>query len=707
MKNLPITSLFEPRSVAVIGASSNRQKIGFSILNNIVSGGYTGNIYPVNPGGNEILGHRVYPSMHDISDPIDVAVIAVPASLVTEAVSSCAEKGVRYIQVISSGFSEVGKVEQEREIVRIAHTGGARILGPNMFGMYSSTASLNTTFSAGNIRPGNVAILTQSGALGIAMIGKTAVENMGLSAIVSLGNKSDIDESDLLEYLLDHEQTRVILLYIEGVKKGESFIEALKKTTKKKPVIVIKSGRSTRGAMAAASHTGSLAGSDEIFDAIIKQCGVMRAESLEEAFNWCAFLAYNPLPGESKSVIITNGGGVGVMATDACEKYHISLYDDQRTLSDIFSSVTPSYGSTKNPIDITGGATSRDYHNALNAPITSVAIDSTIALYCETATFDSENLVNMITDTHKNYIEKGKPITYALVGGDMVNTAISTLRKQNLPVYSDVYDAVACMGVAYRYSHYLNERTEKTDFADIDTERINRIIDRAINDNRTFLLADEGIAIMESAGISVPRSRIAKTIDQALRFADELGYPLVMKIVSRDIIHKSDAGGVALDLLNPDEIMDAFEAIMQNAKSYKPDAVIDGIEVSEMVTSGTELIVGARLDPSFGPIVMCGLGGIYVEIMKDVVFRSIPLNRKEITAMLKEIRSFPLLLGVRGEKRKDIDAIIDTIIKIGTVIDKCRRITDIEINPVVVYEQGKGLKAVDARILIANQKEGQ
>jgi acetyl coenzyme A synthetase (ADP forming)-like protein len=695
-----IKDLFEPESIAVIGASHETDKIGYKILNNIIRGGYRGRIYPVNPHGGEISGRTVYRSVEEIGEDVDVASIVIPAKFVPDAVAQCARKGVKYVQIITSGFSEIGNTEEERGIVAVAHESGMRVLGPNIFGLYSSRASLNSTFSATDIKPGRVAILTQSGALGIALIGKTAVENIGLSAIVSIGNKSDIDESDLLEYLIVNDDTRVILMYVEGVKEGERLIASLKRVTEKKPVVVIKSGRSKRGAMAAASHTGSLAGTDEIFDAIMKQCGVLRSDSIEEAFNWCTFLAYSPKPGGGKNVIITNGGGVGVLATDACEKFGIELYDDQAELKKAFDPVVPSFGSTKNPVDLTGGANSKDYDLALSVPLDSKDIGAAIALYCETATFDSASLVPMIEGTFRKYTDAGKPICYAAVGGEAVEEAIEKLRHRNIPVYGDVYPAVSCLGMLNRYDRYLREKSDAIDEADIDVASVERIIDGALAEGRKFLLANEGSAVMRAADVGIPESRIAGTIDLAVQFAEEIGYPLVLKVVSKDILHKSDAGGVALDIQNREEVVEAYEAIMHNCRRFNPDAHIEGIEVCEMVSKGVEIIVGARRDASFGPVVMCGFGGIYVEVMKDIAFRGFPFNRIEAMNMLKELRSFPLLMGVRGEARKDIDVLVDVMIKVGAVIRKCRRITDIEINPIVVYEQGKGVKAVDSRILI-------
>jgi acetyltransferase len=703
---LDIQDLFEPKTLAVIGAARDENKIGYKILKNILAGGYKGKIFPVNPQGGEILGLKTYRSVEEVNEPVDVASIVIPAKFVYEAVQSCARKKVKYLTIISSGFSEIGNNEEERRIVSYANEHHMRVLGPNIFGIYSAAASLNATFGSSGISPGRVAIITQSGALGVAMIGKTSVENIGLSAIVSVGNKTDVDEADLLEYLVTDPHTKIVLMYIEGVRDGERLIQAVKKTTQKIPVVVIKSGRSERGAIAAASHTGSLAGSDEIFDAIMRQCGVLRAENVEEAFNWCKFLANTPFPAGENTVIVTNGGGIGVMATDACEKFGVRLYDDTLTLKEIFSTVTPEFGSTKNPVDLTGGATSSHYRSALEEALKSDQIDSVIALYGETAVFDAENLSSMIGDNSRRYKEQKKPLVFSIFGGEMIESCLLAMKKGEAAVYGDVYQAVSCLGSIYRYYHYLKEYSEAVDESAFDPAAINRVIDQALKEGRSFLLAHEGQAVMRAAGIPIPQTRIARSLEEAVRAAETIGYPVVMKVVSRDILHKSDAGGVALDLEDRKEAIDAYQAILRNARAYKADANIEGVEVSEMVEKGMETIIGARRDRTFGPLIMFGLGGIYVEVMKDVAFRALPINRKEIMAMVKEIRAYPLLLGVRGEEKKDLDGVVDTIIKVGTVLQRCARITDIEINPLLVYEHGRGVKAVDVRILLTSGKKG-
>ncbi len=696
-----ITRLFEPRTIAVIGASHDPNKIGYKIVQNIVSNGYAGRVFPVNPKGGEILGLPVYPSVRDIPDEIDVAMIVVPAKAVLQTVQECAAHGVKFVPIISSGFSEVGNLEEERRIVSCAREHGMRVLGPNIFGLYSVTPSLNASFGPREIPRGNVAIVTQSGALGVAMIGKAAAEKMGLSAIISVGNKADIDEADLLEYLVQHSETRVILMYIEGVKNGARLVATLKRAAKEKPIIVIKAGRSKRGAIAAASHTGSLAGAAEVFDAIMKQCGVLRAESIQEAFNWCKALATSVLPNGTETVIITNGGGIGVMATDACEKYSVELYDDLQILEKIFSPVTPEFGSTKNPIDLTGQATAEHYHRALEAARQSEHIHSVLALYCETALFDVAAFEPMIEQGFWAFHRQSKPVLFSALGGEKIEQLTETLRRRGVPIFADVTEAVSCLGALYEHYRYRCKPDEKADLIQIDARALPQIFEGARHEGRSFLLAHEAQQLLGIAGIPVPQSRIARTLAEAARFAEEIGYPVVMKVVSRDILHKSDVGGVALDLDNTQEVIDAYGAILQNCRRHKPDALIDGIEVSQQVPPGMQIIIGARRDPSFGPIIMVGLGGIYVEVMKDVSFRALPISRQEALNMLKELKSYPLLLGVRGEEKRDIDTVIDVLLRVGALLQQCGNIADIEINPLVVYEHGRGGIAVDARVLLA------
>ncbi len=697
-------SLFQPRTVAVFGASTNPDKIGYRIVENLVKGGYQGVIYPINPHGGEVLGLPVLRSLAEISDDVDVAVMAIPARFVYDAVVECGNRNVKHLVVISSGFSEVGNIDEEQRIVKVAHEHGMRVLGPNVFGVFSDVNHMNATFGPSGILPGRVAIVTQSGALGIAMIGKTAAESLGLSAVVSVGNKADVDEADLLEYLGRDERTRVILLYIEGVKQGDRLAKTLRWVTREKHVVVIKSGRSKRGAMAAASHTGSLAGADDVFDAVMKQCGALRAESIQDAFDWVQYLASAPFPQGKDAVIVTNGGGIGVMATDACEKFDVALYDDQQVLQAAYSDVMPDFGSSKNPVDLTGQATADDYRRALQASLEEDRIHSVIALYCETAVFDTDQFGQLLRDSYAEFRER-KPIVFTLFGGAKIEALVRELRKDGIPVFANVYESVSCLGALYRSWRNHQGTREPVSPEPLPLDRIEAVLQEAGQERRGFLLAHEAASVATALGLDVPQSVVARNLDEAVRSAEKIGYPVVLKVVSKDIIHKSDAGGVALDLQTSDEVIDAYQAILRSCRAYKRDAKIEGIEVVEMVRPGVETIIGARQDRSFGPTVMVGLGGIYVEVMKDVAFRAAPVDRHTALEMIADLRSFPLLLGVRGEKRKDIEAVADVIVKLSHLVDQCRQITDIEINPLVAYDLGEGAKAVDVRILFQSPGE--
>ncbi|MFA5307856.1 MAG: acetate--CoA ligase family protein [Dehalococcoidales bacterium] len=705
MYNKPdIKFLFEPRSIAIIGASRDSSRIGYKILQNVILSGFKGGIYPVNPENGLILGKQAYASVDDIPGVVDIACIVIRAKDVFNCVKSCAAKEVKFCVIIASGFSEVGNSAEEKQIVAYAREHGMRILGPNVFGIYSSVSSLNATFGPSNVKPGNVSVITQSGAVGIGMMGKTVTQNIGLSTIVSVGNKSDLDECDILEYLVEQEQTKIILMYIEGVNNGEQLVKILKRTTRLKPVVVIKSGRSRRGALAAASHTSSLAGEDRTFDDIIRQCGVMRSESIYDALHWCQYLSVEPVPRGENTVIITNGGGMGVLAADACEKYNVNLYDDLKDLDKTFSPVLPSFGSSKNPVDLSGQASAEYYDKALTAALDNKEIHAVICLACETAVFDPDGFFEVIRKQMPQYLKK-KPLIVSLFGGAQIENCLNGLKKLNIAAFEDVYEAVSLLGAVYANYHTRRQPVEELPHLDIDSARLNALIGRVRADNRTFLLAHEAQAFMKIAGIPVPESRVARDINEAVNFAAEIGYPVAMKIVSKDIIHKSDAGGIALDLQNRDEVITAYEAIIHNVRAHKHDAVIEGVEIVEMILSETETIVAARRDHAFGPMVMFGLGGIYVEVMKDVTFRAFPLGRNEALKMISQVRSYPLLLGVRGEKRKDIDAVADAIIKTGTILQECQDITDIEINPLGVFSQGEGVKAVDIRILLSKPQE--
>lgn len=702
MSSTEIKYLFEPRSVAIIGASHDPDKVGYKILENIIAGGFKGKIFPVNYKGGKILGLTVYQSVLKIKEEIDLALIAIPAKSVFEAVKECAVKKIKFLVIVTSGFSEAGKTEEEKKIVDFAKEKGMRILGPNVFGIYSSKSSLTATFGAKVEKPGNVAIISQSGALGIALMGKTETEGIGLSSIIFEGNKADLEEKDLLPYFLTDEQTKVIFIHLEGVKNGKELVFVLKELTAKKPVVVLKAGTTAKGAQAAISHTGSLSGEKEVFFAAMKQCGVIQAENLQEAIDWSKFLASAPVPKGENVVIITNGGGMGILATDACEKYQLGLYEDSLDLQRTFCTIIPDFGSCQNPVDITGQAKAENYQKILERALEDTAVHSVICLGCETAVLDNQKLAEVLVDIYGKYQKAGKPITFAFFGGKEVEEKLLSLRRKGLPIFSETEVAVSCLGALYQHYRNLKRKPGKTKPSawSVSAKKIDKIAGKAEKEERSLLYPQEAGEIMELIGISSPKSLMALTEDQAAELAGEIGFPVVMKVVSKDIVHKTEAGGVILDLQRKEQVIKAYQRLMKNVKKYDPKARIEGVAISETIKGGIEVIVGAKKDRDFGTIVMVGLGGIYAEALKDISFRTFPLSLEEAEGMIQELRSSRLFRGVRGEKEKDIHKLGEVILKLGAMVENCPAVTEVEINPLKVFEKGKGIKALDTRILV-------
>lgn len=698
-KIVGLEGLFEPESVAVIGASSTEGKIGNILLSNIVKSDYDGEIYPVNPKGGEILGVDVYESIEELPSGIDLAVIVLPAKMVRETVEKLGKRHVSHTIVISSGFSEIGNVDEEEAVVQEAKKNGMRVLGPNVFGIYSAASDLNATFGPSRIAEGQIALISQSGALGIAMIGKTASQYLGLSAIVSVGNKADVDDMDLLDYFAQDDLSKVVMIYMEGLQNGREFIEKVQEMPDDKVLVVMKAGRSEKGATAVASHTGSLAGSDRIFNAAFKQSGILRAESLNEAFNWSRAFASTPLPQGDKTVVVTNGGGIGVLSADAAEKYGVELLDDQTYLKDKFEESIPDFGSTKNPIDITGQAGKEEYEKALRKAFECDEIGSVVGLYCQTGTTDPMNVAEAIKEIHDEYGEE-KTAVYTFTGGEEVNDCVEWLRKNKVPAFTDTYETVSALGAMYQRKRYLDRKEEAEEVVEpeIDVGKIQNIIEDAGGDGRINLLEGEAREILDSAGIPMARGKVASSLEEAVEAAEEIGYPVVLKVVSPDIMHKSDAGGLALNLENEEEVVDAYQAIYSNCREKYPDAYIKGISVAEMLEGGEETIIGGTRDGSFGPMVMFGLGGVYVEILEDVVFRVAPIGKKEARRMIGEINAFPVLVGARGQERKDLSALADIIYRMSFLMNEIDEISEIDLNPIKAFDQGKGAKAVDVAI---------
>ena len=691
-KDERLKCLLNPESIAVVGASDNPEKLGYVILNNIKESGFKGKLYPINPKIESILGLKCYGSIKDVPDEIELAEIVIPAKAVAGALRECGEKGVKVAVVISSGFGEVGNKGMEDELVDICRKYNIRLIGPNVFGFSNTINSCNGTFGTELPYKGEIALISQSGALGLALIGWTHTERVGLAYMFSIGNMADVCQGDLIEVLADDENTRAICQYIEGVHNGRRFFEICKEASKIKPIVALKAGKSSRGEKAAASHTGSLAGASRIYEAAFKQSGVIEASTIREMFSLSLALSKQPPMRGDNLVIITNGGGAGVCATDAAERYGIPVDDISSELQNEFKKWMPEFGSAKNPVDITGMATAREYEGAIKAAIADKSVDGIAVVVCRTAVVEPMKVANGVIASSNS---SDKPITVTFIGGQDCTDAMNYLKERGIPAYPDPAESVRALGALREYGRYLERKdTGFKPYNDVNRERV-----------RTIINSTEGKAIVEhrakevfrAYGIRTPEEDVAKNAEEAERIASEIGYPVVMKIVSKDILHKSDAKAVKVNV-KEGEVRRAFDEIVANAKAYKKDAEIEGVLVQKMAPSGRETIVGTLYDPQFGPCIMFGLGGIFVEVLKDVVFHLAPVSKGEAKEMMGEIKAYPILKGVRGENPIDFDALADAVSRISQLVSDFPEIKEIDANPIFAYE--KGYMVVDARIIL-------
>lgn len=685
VKPKSLVGIFNPRHVAIIGATPNPDKIGYQILKNTIDGGFAGEILPIHPRETEILGRKAYKSVLEVPGPIDLAIIAIPAKLVIPTLLECAQKGIKHVSVITSGFSEVGNVKDEQEIKAIGDKNGMSILGPNTLGIVYTPSKLNASFGPSKLLPGKIAFVSQSGALAISLMGWTVMEKIGLAALINLGNKVDVEEKGLIEYFNNDDNVDVIVIYMEGVKDGQRFMT----TQIKKPVVVLKVGRSERGARAAASHTGSLSGSDKIFDAVFKQLGILRANTFTEAFDWSRSLSL-PLPTGDEIVIITNGGGIGVSTTDECEAAGIKLLDDPAWLESKFRSTMPDFGSSKNPIDITGQGHEDQYRRATEVCLSEDRINGAIILYCETAVTNPLGIAKAIDAAYRVSGRK-KPLVVAMVGGERSREALQFLNENQIPAFSAVDQAVSSLKILYTWRDILgrpkdNPSTEAAPQAVVD------LINKVRAEGRKVLMEHEARKVMELCGVPTPQWGFATNVEEAVKQAKGM-YPLAMKIASPDIIHKSDVGGVVLNIRSDDELREKYNAMMAKIAKAEPKAKLLGVNLIQMV-SGLECIVGMSRDPQFGPVVMFGLGGVFVEALKDVAFRVVPFGKVEAERLMSDIKSRKILDGFRGLKAHR-PSIIQTLCAVQKLAPLVK---EVDVNPLMTNQDGSF--AVDARIIL-------
>ncbi|MEM2673614.1 MAG: acetate--CoA ligase, partial [Candidatus Bathyarchaeia archaeon] len=607
---MKLEAFFSPKAIAVIGASRESWKVGHKVFRNLVDSGFTGELYPVNPNADEILGFKCHKSVRDISGDVDLAIIVVPAKIVPSVVEECGIKGVKGIVVISAGFGETGRegVQLEQEVVNICRKYGMRMQGPNCLGLISVQSHVNASFAPAMPLPGNIAFISQSGAIGSTILNWAVRNEIGFTKFISLGNEADLNAADFLEALGEDEDTKVIGLYIEGVKEGERFIEVARKVTRKKPIIAIKAGTTDAGVRAVSSHTGSLAGSDTAFSAAFKKAGIIRVDTLEDLFNLVLALGSQPIPKGNRVLIVTNGGGPGILAADACEKMDLELPLLEYEVREELRKLMPPHASLNNPLDVLGDADENRYRIALEAGLRSSNIDGIIVILTPQAVTPCDKIAETVAEIGR---VSDKPIIASFMGLEDSSLAIRTLKKGRVPNYAFPESAVFALKSMYEYNLILNSPTEGIiQRIEIDEKRIQKIINGARAEKRLNLTIDEAIKIAEAAGIPMPRALVSRSKEEAGEVADAIGYPVVMKIVSPDILHKTDIGGVILGVKSRSEVEENYELLVRRVRSAMPDAKITGILIQKMAPAGREVIVGAIRDSQFGPLMMFGLGGI-------------------------------------------------------------------------------------------------
>jgi len=712
MQNLE--SIFSPDSVAVIGASTTPGKVGHDIFANILRGGFQGTLYPVNPGARSVLSVKAYPSIKDIPESVDMAILILPPQFALKAVEESVEKGVKGIVIVSAGFREVGgegrKIEDR--IVSLCREQGVRLVGPNCLGVINPlpTVQLNASFSTRMPKPGNISFISQSGALCTAVLDFAADRDFGFSKFISTGNKADVDELDLLQYLHEDPYTEVIILYLEELRRGPEFITAVKEITsgfRRTPVLAIKSGRTAAGAQAAASHTGSLAGSEGVYDAIFLQSGIIRAETIDELFDFANAFAYKTetglgktrrkMPTGNRVAIVTNAGGPGIVATDMTVSAGLQLARFSTETVEALASHLPKTANLNNPVDVIGDASQDRYENALQAVIADEGVDGALVILTPQSMTNARGTAEAVVRTART---THKPILCCFMGVVDVSPGVKYLQAHGYPVFRFPENAAKAFGALYRHSQWV-DRTHLPQYSfDHDTETAARIIADALAEKKTYLGELEGNRILDAYGFSVLPTRLATDETEAVRLAEEIGYPVVMKIVSSDILHKSDAGGVVVGLNMADDVRKSFAGIVSRARDYKADAAIDGVLVQQMAPSGNEVIVGMNRYPVFGPLLMFGYGGIFVEVFKDVSFRLAPIGRNEARRMIRQIKGYKLLEGFRGKPKSDIGTLEQAMVRLSDMATAHPEIKELDINPLLAHPEGEGATVADCRIIL-------
>lgn len=691
--------IFRPRSIAVIGASREENTIGREVLENLVKFGYTGVVYPVNPKADVIFSIRAYPSVEDIPDDVDLAVIAVPAAHVPDVMEACGRKGVGGAIIISAGFRETGPEgeERERRLAEIARQYGIRVIGPNCMGVLNTDPDIrmNATFAYTRLPAGQVALISQSGAFGLIIFEHTESIGLGMSKFISLGNRMDVTTNDLLEMLEEDEATRLILLYLESFGDPREFPTIARRISRKKPIIAVKSGRTIAGARAASSHTGALAASDVAVDALFEQAGILRADSIPTLFDYAQALAYQPLPKGDRIAILTNGGGPAIIATDAVVGAGLVMASFSGETIRTLESFLPPEASVNNPVDMIASAGPEEYRRAVAAILADEAVDALIVIFVPPIASDPVAVAKAVSEAS---VGIDKPVLGCFMGSERVAHAIEELERNRIPAYKFPESAARSLAAMRRYHRWTQRPVAEARTFDVDRARARR----AIEGRTGFLDMGAVSELLGVYGITIPPFGIVRSPEDAWAEAERLGYPVVLKALVRGVTHKTDIGGVKLDLRTSYEVKGGFYEIIDSLErgGLDPEKDLEGVMVQRMVHGGKETIIGVVQDPMFGPLVMFGMGGIYVEVLKDVAFRIPPLTDLDARELVESIRGYPILKGIRGDPPSDVEATIDVLQRVSQMVVENPEIVEMDLNPFVIFREGEGTTVLDARIRV-------
>jgi acetyltransferase len=694
-----LEKLFYPDSIAVIGASASPGKVGYAVLSGLIQAEYEGKIVPVNPKADELLGVKSYKSLEAYGDKIDLSVIAVPTPAVKDAVAASIKHGAGAVIVITAGFKEVGPegAALEAEIATLCRQNGVRMLGPNVLGLINTHHKLNASFASQMPTPGGISIISQSGALCTAILDWAAGRHLGLGKLVSIGNKADLNETDFLRVLAEDDETKVITGYLESIEDGKKFLAAAEETCSVKPVVILKVGTTKAGAKAASSHTGSLAGGDIAYGAAFRRSGVIRADNFEELFDYATALYMQPLPEGERVAIITNAGGPGIMAADACEKRGLQVSRLSDSTVDELRKSLPAAASAINPIDVLGDADPERYAAAIKAAQADDHIDAIIVILTPQAMTKPLETAETVARCAS---ESGKPVLAAFMGGADVTPGREFLTQCNLPDFPSPERAAKTLRAMCDYAAWRRRPPRVVTRYPVNRRRVERIISRHTRAGIARIGEVNAKEILEVYGFNIPEGRLVSTSEHAVEYAERIGFPVAMKIVSPGIVHKSDVGGVQLNLYTARAVRDAFDLMMLRVQRAYPEVKIDGVYLEQMCPPGREIILGMTRDRLFGPMLMFGLGGIFVEVMKDITFHLAPITHAEAMQMLKETRSYALLEGARGEARVDLDAIAAGLQRISQLGTDFPQIEELDINPFIVGPVGRDPFVADARMTV-------